>query len=287
MPLPMSAGLLAVLRGGNGLLSRLLTITPEVGPIMRWTDNNRNVQIGDDIYRAGIGFNLSNLEHRGDGSVSGGDLEALLSIDGVTRGQLLGGYLDGARAELAICTPSEPALGFATIAYGWIGENDERGTEFATLEVRGLGEALRRQIISVLTPSCPARFASQPGDERRPCGVDPAAHTVAVSVLEASLETVTVSGADPAALYQGGLLTFTNGALAGVRVGIRKADLSTGLLTVYRPFAELPAAGDTGSLLAGCDKSVRTCRDRYQNVERFRGAPFIAGGDYLVRVAGR
>lgn len=287
MPLPFPPALAAYIEGGGGALCRLLTMTRADGLVYRWTDLDRSITIGGAEYRAGIGFNLSNLDHRGDASVSGGDLEALLAPEGVTRAQLLGGVLDGATAEVSVACYSQPELGAGVIAYGRIGANDEAVPGQTRLELRGLGQALTRQVVPVLTPGCSARFASQPGEEERPCGIDPAAHTVPVSVIAATRDLVAVSGLNPAALYTGGVLGFTSGALSGVRAGVRTADNATGALTLYVPLPEAPAIGDAATLLAGCDKSIETCRDRYANVARFRGFPFVAGGQILTRVAGR
>ncbi|MEM6550116.1 MAG: DUF2163 domain-containing protein [Pseudomonadota bacterium] len=287
MPVPFPPGLLSYLQAGGGDLCRVLRIERRTGEVDLWTDHDADIELGGETYLAQRGFNVSGLEYRTDGSVSGGDLEALISIDGVTREQLLGGVLDGARVTLSVVVWSNPSLGAGVLSFGWIGQADESGTGRMTLELRGLAQALEHQIVPIVTQACPARFVSQPGEEPRPCRVDAALHTVSVSVVSATRDVVTVSGADGAATYVGGRLTFTSGVLSGVRTGVRSADADTGALTLYVPLPVAPGAGDTAELLAGCDKSIQTCRDRYNNVVNFRGQPFLQGRDYLTRIGSR
>jgi len=49
------------------------------------------------------------------------------------------------------------------------------------------------------------------------------------------------------------------------------------------------AIGDIVELVAGCDKQIVTCRDKFSNVLNFRGFPHMAGNDFVasyVRRAG-
>ncbi len=48
------------------------------------------------------------------------------------------------------------------------------------------------------------------------------------------------------------------------------------------PAAEI---GDTFTVTAGCDKSLATCRDRFNNVANLRGFPFIPGNDAVTGYA--
>lgn len=41
--------------------------------------------------------------------------------------------------------------------------------------------------------------------------------------------------------------------------------------------------GDELRLYPGCDKTLATCRDKFDNVINFRGEPFVPGSDFLAR----
>jgi hypothetical protein len=78
-------------------------------------------------------------------------------------------------------------------------------------------------------------------------------------------------------IYTLGKITFTSGPAIGQIRTIKNAS-AAGLLLQY-PLYNLPIAGDTFSVLQGCDKtynsgSGQSCSDR-SNTQHFRGFPFI------------
>jgi uncharacterized phage protein (TIGR02218 family) len=54
-----------------------------------------------------------------------------------------------------------------------------------------------------------------------------------------------------------------------------------GAFSLFLPMGDSIAIGDTGTAVAGCDKSFATCRDVFNNVVNFRGFPSIPGNDRL------
>jgi hypothetical protein len=79
-----------------------------------------------------------------------------------------------------------------------------------------------------------------------------------------------------------GKITFTSGLNNGLSREI-KAYLPT-QITLYLPLPYVAAIGDTYTIVAGCDKSFATCRDRFNNVVNFRGEPYVSGVDKMVQV---
>jgi uncharacterized phage protein (TIGR02218 family) len=41
--------------------------------------------------------------------------------------------------------------------------------------------------------------------------------------------------------------------------------------------------GDTLVAVAGCDRQLTTCRDKFHNTVNFRGFPHIPGNDFVLR----
>ena len=70
-----------------------------------------------------------------------------------------------------------------------------------------------------------------------------------------------------------GSITFTAGRNAGVTRTIRTD--TAGDISVVMPFYYPPAVGDTFCVLPACDKSMKCCKERFNNLKRFRGYPFI------------
>jgi uncharacterized phage protein (TIGR02218 family) len=79
-------------------------------------------------------------------------------------------------------------------------------------------------------------------------------------------------------------VTFLTGANAGAQREIRLHG-EDGQLFVYDPLPFDIEVGDDVRLVAGCDKTLATCRDKFNNVINFRGEPFIPGPGYMVRLA--
>lgn len=76
-----------------------------------------------------------------------------------------------------------------------------------------------------------------------------------------------------------GLLVFETGTNLGVARGIKeqKGDV----LTLREPLLFTPRPGDKIWTAPGCDKTIRTCIDRYNNKQNFRGFPRMPGPDAL------
>lgn len=80
--------------------------------------------------------------------------------------------------------------------------------------------------------------------------------------------------------FQGGVITFTSGELAGLARTIRQ-QLGGGVISpfslgFFTPFPQAPAAGDAFTLTPGCNRSLGEggCA-KFDNRLRFRGTPFI------------
>ncbi len=79
-----------------------------------------------------------------------------------------------------------------------------------------------------------------------------------------------------------GLVTWLTGANAGYQMDVRQ--FTPGTVTLALPMSYPIAVGDTYTIVAGCDKTVATCKARYANLVNFRGEPFIPGTDAILRV---
>jgi uncharacterized phage protein (TIGR02218 family) len=60
-----------------------------------------------------------------------------------------------------------------------------------------------------------------------------------------------------------------------------KSHAAGGAFTLFLPMVSNIAVGDTADVIAGCDKSLATCRDTFDNVGNFRGFPHVPGNDRL------
>lgn len=82
--------------------------------------------------------------------------------------------------------------------------------------------------------------------------------------------------------FDGGLMTFTSGENDGMAVEVKA--YVPGQWTLCLPPSYPVTVGTTYSMVAGCDKSRNTCRDRFSNILNFRGFPFVPGNDAIMQV---
>ncbi len=87
-----------------------------------------------------------------------------------------------------------------------------------------------------------------------------------------------------ASIYDYGMVTFTSGENNGLSMEVKAYVPGTIVLQLPMPY-EI-AAGDTYSLVQGCDRSFVTCRDRHDNAVNFRGEPHLPGQDKLYQFGG-
>lgn len=93
--------------------------------------------------------------------------------------------------------------------------------------------------------------------------------------------TVTPLGGD-SGYFDGGILTFTSGLNAGLSMEIK--NYAPGVFVLQLPFPYAVAPGDAYTAIAGCDRTVPTCRDRFNNIVNFRGEPYLPGIDRAIQV---
>ena len=82
--------------------------------------------------------------------------------------------------------------------------------------------------------------------------------------------------------FDRGLITFTSGPNTGLSMEVKSYTVGQMILVLPMPYTI--AVGNTYSLIAGCDKTFPTCRDRFNNVVHFRGEPYLPGLDSIVQV---
>lgn len=74
--------------------------------------------------------------------------------------------------------------------------------------------------------------------------------------------------------FQQGTLTFTSGVNAGVSVTVGGA-LNGAYLALIYPLQQAPNTGDGFTVYFGCDHTEDTCLNKFNNLQNFRGFPFV------------
>ena len=270
----------AKLDSGVTSLCRCWLITRTDGVRQGFTDHDEDIPVGATTCRAASGLTGSESTQKLGLAVDSSELAGALADDSLNEADLAAGRYDGAAVELWLTDWSEPALR-VLLAKGTLGEVRREGAAF-TAEIRGLSARLGQQSGRLYTATCVADL----GDSR--CTIDladPAFHGSGVVASLNSTSTLTASGLESFddGWFRAGKLTFTGGANAGLSVEVkshRKA--ATVTFELWQPMPEPIAAGDTFTVVAGCDKRFQTCHDRFNNVVNFRGFPHVPGNDFVI-----
>ncbi|MGH7116312.1 MAG: DUF2163 domain-containing protein [Stellaceae bacterium] len=107
------------------------------------------------------------------------------------------------------------------------------------------------------------------------CQFDRASLQASFACLSGSAETQILSNINPtpAGLYVQGTIIGVTGANAGDSRTI--AQMANGAVTVKLAFLSPPAAGDQFQLLPGCDRTLATCTNVFNNPGHFGGFPYV------------
>ena len=95
--------------------------------------------------------------------------------------------------------------------------------------------------------------------------------------------TINYAGDAPDAFLTFGYVIFNAGENINIRRPIASWDLATTTVTLALPVNLLLAVSESVTLVAGCDRTVLTCRDTYDNLKNYRGEPFLRGNDSFFR----
>ena len=158
-----------------------------------------------------------------------------------------------------------------------IGTITRTGTAFRA-ELVSAAARLDRPRGRIFARRCDAEL----GDARCRRDISGEPFTRASVVLSIHPDGIAVSGiADlPAGWFAGGKAVWTDGTGAGLA-----ACIDDHVVTGSGPRLRLAANGPVPpvsvavTLIAGCDKSFATCRDKFANPDNFRGFPHLPGND--------
>jgi hypothetical protein len=163
---------------------------------------------------------------------------------------------------------------------GRIGQVNTSGQMFSS-ELMGLTKKLEKPLVRPYLPGCAAIF----GDSE--CSLSLVAYTITGTIesVDSSGLVITDTANITAAIniYAYGLLTMTSGDSSGYSMEVKSSTVGTATLQQRMPFGV--AAGDTFTLIQGCDKTLATCKDTYNNVVNFRGFPHMPGQDKVTQYA--
>jgi uncharacterized phage protein (TIGR02218 family) len=282
----LPSGLAAHLASGVTTLCWCWRVTRRDGVAQGFTDHDRALTFDGTTFEAATGFTASDIKDDVGLSIDNLEVTGALSSASLNDADLAAGRYDDARVEIFRVNWQAPEQRVLMRA-GSLGEVKRSGSAF-TAEVRGLAHYLQQPKGRLLQLTCDADL----GDAR--CGVDLGESTfrgegAIVSVYSDRRFAASGLGAYAHDFFTRGLLTFTSGASAGLKIEV-KTHANSGGAVVLELWADAEGSlgiGDSFTVSAGCNKRFETCKSRFANGTNFRGFPAIPGNAYLTKIAHR
>jgi uncharacterized phage protein (TIGR02218 family) len=275
----------AHLATGCTTVARCWAVTRKDGTTLGFTDHDRPLAWDGLTFRPESGLSAKALVQATGLSVDNSEAMGVLSSDAISDADIEAGRYDGAEVRLWHVNwtdPSQRALRFR----GTLGEI-RRGDGAFQAELRGLSEALNRPTGRLYQRTCGATL----GDAQCRVATTGPGLSADLPAGETQGGTFRLPGLFTFAprWFEHGRLSVLTGAAQGL-TGLVRSDRLQGSLRaieLWQPIRAPITPSDTIRLEPGCDRTARTCRDRFANIANFRGFPFIPGEDWLMAIPTR
>lgn len=224
------------------------------------------------VYATESGHDFSSVISETSFAAASVDLEGFVGVANLTRDQISSGVFDSAECYLFSCNFLSPVEDYEPIAKTILGKTTLEDDRYK-IEEMGIVDLLGQTVGETYTPSCRKEFG---GMGHGGCKVDLTTLDVTGSITSITSDRVfTDSSRSEAADYFGwGTVQFTSGANVGLRP-IKVRDFSAGQFTLVEPAYYPLANGVTYIAIPGCRKRLEDCRDKFSNVIRFGGFPWV------------
>jgi uncharacterized phage protein (TIGR02218 family) len=249
-----------------------------------YDDGNGNV-----VYKARTGVEMSALVSTSDLGVDNAEATTLAPVagflsEGITQQQVDSGALDKAPFVVYRVNYADLSMGHEIVGGGTIGEQRTKFSQFTVLELRSLSQQLKQSVGELDSLTCRAKFGSQVGDERFPCGFDLATEWVdSLAVTSVGAETdreFTCVALDQADNYFApGVVEWLAGDNAGQSCEVES--FAGGVVTLQFPTVNPILASHEFRIRRDCSKRKtghNSCKDTFWLTDwalHFRGEPAI------------
>lgn len=272
--------LLAHLQSGITTVCRCWAVTRRDGEVLGFTDHDGPLAFEGVQFRADTGMSAARLQQATGLSVDNSETMGALSDASLREADIEAGRYDGAGVRCWLVNWADVSARQLMFA-GTIGEL-RRGNGAFHAELRGLSEALGRPVGRVYQKPCTAVL----GDAA--CGFERLREGYfSLRAVEAVSERRVFRFEAMTGFAEGWFGFGTLEALSGAALGLKgqvKRDFFEGetrVIELWHPMRAAIAVGDEVRLVAGCDKRLGTCREKFNNILNFQGFPDLPGDSWL------
>lgn len=255
-------------------IAHFLRITRRDGLTLGFAALDRDVLIDGVLYRARPGLTVQALVTSASLDVENLELTVLTDDPDVVVADVRAGLWDNAEFVLFEADYDNVTFGANVLQRGRMGQARPRGPDIV-FELRGLKALLAQAQGEVTSKTCRATL----GDARCTVDLAPYTETGTLTAVTSRMVFADSGRAEADDWFVEGVLTFTSGANAGTSHKVRL--FAAGQFTLTLPCVFNPEVGDTYEVIAGCQRRLEDCRDKFDNVVNFQGEPHLPGIDEL------
>jgi uncharacterized phage protein (TIGR02218 family) len=265
----------------SGNICILSKITRTDGVIVAYTDHDRPLTVDGITYQAGAGVTRVSLSAKANQEVSSQSSESAWVQD-ISESEVERGVFDNAKVDFYWCSWRHPEYGTLLIFSGNVGIITWSQEGFV-VDIQNTVKILDRAMGTIISPHCRHKLGST-GNINIPglCGVNLTGYTFSgtVSSILTNRRKFILSGTASTkanAYFSSGTLHWTSGANNGFisDIKVHTVDSYGSNVEFYIPTIWDIQAGDTFTVIAGCDKTLGTCKDKFNNVINFGGFPHL------------
>ncbi|MGA7950108.1 MAG: DUF2163 domain-containing protein, partial [Thiobacillaceae bacterium] len=156
------APLLAHAQGSTLTTAKLYKVQWQNGTIMGFTDHDSNIVYAGLTYSASAGFNASDVSSSDTLAVDNMEIHSVLTNDLIRQVDIDAGLWDNAYVTEYWTNWADPSMGVDYVQTGRLG-NVQTGLQSVINEIRGLTQAMARNIVRLIGPDCQHDFCDTGG----------------------------------------------------------------------------------------------------------------------------
>lgn len=257
----------------KGKIANLMKITLQNGAVYGYTDHDHNLTIDGVTYVPAPGLQKVKMTMTANAEVSNQEFGSAW-VDAPEE-DLRAGLFDSAIMEISWGSWQNPGYGRLVVFTGQLGEITWSEEGFKA-DIVSFMKNLAKNVGNVFTANCRhTLFSGEQTGYVGACGVNPASYTFSGSVGAITIPKwkFSFTSDKPDGYFSNGQITFTSGLNNGLSTVIKSH--AGGVLELFLPTAFVINPGDTFNIYAGCDKTLNTCKNKFNNVVNFGGFPHI------------
>lgn len=243
-------------------------LTLKEGMIFGFTNADHNITINGIEYIANTGFTPSAIVDNTSLAVDNLEVEGMLDSVLIRVEDIKAGRFDHAEVAIFLVDYLHPQKGELMLRTGWLGEVSFSKDKFI-VEVRGLMQAFSRKIGELYSPLCRTNFCDHK------CKLNEKDFTSSGQVLAVLSNSKIICNVmnKPNNYFDYGRLKFLTGVNINIEIEVKSCIKEC--IELVLPMSRLCTIGDQFQIIAGCDKAIDTCINKFNNAINFRGEPHI------------